>query len=391
MPAFPEVLPPGSPLFQASPDISLVSPQFRVPYVLQASLQIEREISENTTVSVGTMWNHALHLLSGSAYDLNLNPLQGTTTYVICPQGTATAPCNGTTVMLPNMDNGLLAEGRINPKLGEINELISPGQSDYNSLFVQLHRRMANGLSMQFSYTLAKSIMLNGMDFNNQFDFSNTHAPLLLDQRHRISIAAVYAPRLERLAGSHAGRILLSGWRLSSVMEFSSGRPYAGLLSPACTSPNLSFSNCGVVVNGNLTGNDNLNDTAFNEDTANTAAGINGAGPTPGIGLNSFHGPWLERIDVALARSFSLGEGKQLQFQVQAFNLFNHANYFLQNGDGVNQLQYNPIGTNCGDGVSLNQTCYLVPNSGPGNFGTLQEISPNGLPRVLQFAARFTF
>ena len=54
--------PPGnSPLFQASPDISLVSPQFRVPYILQASLQIEREIFENTTVSIGTMWNHGVH------------------------------------------------------------------------------------------------------------------------------------------------------------------------------------------------------------------------------------------------------------------------------------------------------------------------------------------
>ncbi len=121
-----------------------------------------------------------------------------------------------------------------------------------------------------------------------------------------------------------------------------------------------------LIVNGTLTGNDNLNDTAFNQDTANTAAGINGAGPTPGIGLNSLYGPWLERIDVGLARSFSIGEGKQLQFQAQVFNLFNHANYYVQNGDGINQLQYNPIGTNCGDGVSLNQTCYLVPNSGPG-------------------------
>jgi hypothetical protein len=84
-------------------------------------------------------------------------------------------------------------------------------------------------------------------------------------------------------------------------------------------------------------------------------------------------------------------EGKELEFQAQAFNLFNHANYYVQNGDGINQLQYNPIGANCGDGLSANQTCYLVPNSGPGNFGTLQEISPNGLPRVLQFSARFTF
>ena len=383
VPAFPAILPANSPLFSA-PDISLVSPQFRAPYILQASLQIEREIFENTTVSIGAMWNHGVHLLSGSAYDLNLEPLQGATTYIICPPSATTLPCSGRTITLPTMDNGLLTEGRVNTNFNGINELISPGQNHYNSFFVQVQRRMSHGLSLQFSYTFAKSIMLDGMDFNNQFDFSNTHAPSLLDQRHRITFASVYRPRLERLTSSDTGRALLGGWRLSSVMEFSSGRPYAGLLSPACTSSNLSFANCDGA-------NGNLNDTAFNEGTANTAAGINGGGPTPGVGLNSFYGPWLERVDVGLARSFSIKEGKELQFQVQAFNLFNHANYYVQNGNGINQLQYNPIGTNCGDGATPNQTCYLMPNSGPGNFGALQEISPSGLPRVLQFAARFTF
>jgi hypothetical protein len=392
VPTFPNILPANSPLFAAAEDISLVSPQFRVPYILQASLQIEREISENTTVTLGTMWNHGVHLLSGSAYDANLNPLQGTTTYIVCPPGTITAPCSGRTITLPTMDNGLLTEGRINPNLGQINELISPAQNIYNSFFVQVQHRMSQGFSVQFSYTFAKSIMLDGMDFNNQFDFSNTHAPSLLDQRHRITFAAVYRPGLEKLTRSDAGRKALSGWTLSSVMEFSSGRPYAGLLSPACTSSTLSFGNCnGIVVNGNTLGNDNLNDSAFNQDTANTAGGVNGAGPTPGIGLNSFYGPWLERIDVGLARSFEIREGKELQFQAQAFNVFNHANYYVQNGDSINQLQYNPIGSNCGDGFHTNQQCYLVPNSGPGNFGTFGEISPNGLPRVLQFSARFTF
>jgi hypothetical protein len=384
VPTFPNILPANSPLFAASPDISLVSPQFRAPYVLQASLQIEREIFEDTTLTIGTMWNHGVHLLSGSAYDLNLNPLRGTTTYVVCPPNATSAPCSGPTVSLPNMDNGLLSEGRISSHFNEINELISPGQNHYNSFFLQLQRLMSQGLSLQFSYTFAKSIMLDGMDFNNQFDFSNTHAASLLDQRHRVSFGGVYRPRLERLTGSDTGRALLTGWKLSSVMEFSSGRPYAGLLSPACTSSTLSFANCDGA-------NGNLNDSAFNEGTANTAAGINGGGPTPGVGLNSFYGPWLERVDVGLARSFSIKEGKELQFQVQAFNLFNHANYYVQNGNGINQLQYNPIGTNCGDGATLNQTCYLMPNSGPGNFGALQEISPSGLPRVLQFAARFTF
>jgi hypothetical protein len=383
-PTFPNVIAGDSPLFQASPDISLISPQFRVPYVLQASLQIEREIFENTTLSIGTMWNHGVHLLSGSAYDLNLNPLQGSTNYVVCPPGTTAAPCSGQSITLPNMDNNLLTEGRINPNLGEINELISPGQNDYNSLFVQLQRRMTKGLSLQFSYTFAKSVQRDGLDFNNQFDFSNTNGPSLLDQRHRISIAGVYRPELQRFTGSDTGRAILSGWRVSTVMEFSSGRPYAALLSPACTSSTLSFNNCDGL-------NGNLNDSAFNQDTANTAGGVNGGGPTPGVGLNSFYGPWLERIDAALARSFPLGENRSLQLEAQAFNLFNHANYYVQNGDGINPLQYNPIGTNCGDGATLKQTCYLVPNSGPGNFGALQEISPNGLPRVLQFSARFTF
>jgi hypothetical protein len=384
LPTFPNIIASNSPLFQASPDISVVSPQFRVPYILQSSLQIEREIAENTTVSIGTMWNHGVHLISGSAYDLNLNPLQGTTTYIVCPPRATTAPCSGPTYTLPNMDNGLLSEGRISSRFNEINALISPGQNHYNSFFVHLQRRMSHGVALQASYTFAKSIMLHGMDFNNQFDFSNTHAASLLDQRHRFTLAGVYEPRLDRVTSSDTGRALLSGWRLSSVMEFSSGRPYAGLISPACTSSTSSFGNCDGA-------NGNLNDTAFNEDTANTAGGINGGGPTPGIGLNSFYGPWLERIDVGLARSFMIREGKELQLQAQAFNLFNHPNYYVQNGNGINQLQYNPIGTNCGDGTTLNQTCYLVPNSGPGNFGTLQEISPNGLPRILQFSARFTF
>ena len=383
-PTFPTILPSNSPLFQAAPDISLISPHFRVPYILQGSLQIEREIGQNTTFSIGTMFNHGVHILSGTAYDLNLNPMQGTTTYVVCPPNTMS--CNtGPTYVLPNMDSGLLTDGRINPNLGQINELISPAQNYYNSFFVQLQRPMSRGFSLQASYTFAKSVMLDGMDFNNQFDFSNTHAPSLLDQRHRFTLAAVYQPRLERFTNNVGlSRTLLSGWILSSVMEFSSGRPYAGLLSPACSSSTVSFGNCDGA-------DGNLNDTAFNQDTANSAGGINGAGPTPGIGLNSFYGPWLERIDMGLARHFDIREGKELEFQAQAFNLFNHPNYYVQNGNGINQLQYNPIGSNCGDGVTLNQTCYLIPNTGPGNFGALQEVSPDGLPRVLQFSVRLTF
>ena len=79
----------------------------------------------------------------------------------------------------------------------------------------------------------------------------------------------------------------------------------------------------------------------------------------------------------------------QNALQAQVFNVFNHANWYVQNGDGINQRGYNLIGTNCGHGMTLNQTYYLASNSGPGNFSELQETSPNVLPRILHFSIGF--
>jgi hypothetical protein len=379
----------SDPSLFGAPNISIVDPHFRTPYVLQGSLQIETEILPETLVSVGTMWTHGVHLISSSAYDLNLMPPTGTTTYVVCPAGTTDAPCSGRQVLLPNLDGNLLQEERINANFGQINELVSPGINNYNSLFVQAQRRFRRGLAFQFGYTFSKNLMSNGVDFNNQFDFRDTHAPYLLDQRHRLSLAGVYTP----FAGRHFDSALLGGllsnWTLSTLMQFASGRPYAALLTAACTSSTNSLANCDNLPPS--TGNATVNDTAANQSTANSALGINAAGPSPAVGLNSFYGPWTQQVDLGLARRFALAERHAISFQVQAFNLLNHANYYVQNGTGVNAIQYQPVGATCGDGASQNQTCYLVPNSGPGGFRTRQIVNALNGPRVLQFAFKYTF
>jgi hypothetical protein len=223
--------------------------------------------------------------------------------------------------------------------------------------------------------------MSSGVDFNNQFDFSNTHAPYLLDQRHRLTIAAIYQPFAGRRFDSILANRLLSNWTTSTVMLFSSGRPYAALLDAACTSSANNINKCDGTDAG-------LNDTAANQSTANSALGINGVGPSPAAGLNSFYGPWTRAVDFGLARSFSISEKQSLTFQVQAFNVLNHANYYVQNGNGVRALQYQPLGKYCGDGLSQTQTCYLIPEPG---FKTLQVINALDGPRVLQFALKFNF
>ena len=373
-------------LFSA-PDISLVDPHFRFPYILQGSLQIEREILPDTVVTLGTTWTHGVHLIASSAYDLNLMPPSGQTTYVLCPPGAAqVGDCNGSRVVRPTLDSGLLLEQRLNPNFGQINALISPGLNNYNSFFAQAQRRFRRGLAFQSSYTFSKNLMSRGVDFNNQFDFSNTHAPYLLDQRHRASVAGVFQPGLGRNLHSRALRGVLADWTLSTVMQFASGRPYAAVLSSACPT------NTGLDAPCTTDGN-SLNNTAALQSTANSALGINGAAPSPLTGLNSFYGPWTQQIDLGLTRSFSLTERQKLSLQVQAFNALNHANYYVQNGNGINPVQYLPFGDTCGnpDNPQANQTCYLVPNLGDRGFGARQRISALNGPRVLQFAVKWSF
>jgi hypothetical protein len=61
----------------------------------------------------------------------------------------------------------------------------------------------------------------------------------------------------------------------------------------------------------------------------------------------------------------------------------------VQNGNGVNPIEYEPYVSTCGDSQTLHRTCYLVPNAG--QFGGLTVINALNGPRVLQFAFKYTF
>jgi len=83
------------------------------------------------------------------------------------------------------------------------------------------------------------------------------------------------------------------------------------------------------------TGNASLNDTVASQSTANSALGVNGGGPSPAVGLNSYFGPWTQQVDLRLARRFALSERHAITLDVQALSLLNHADYYVQNGNGV--------------------------------------------------------
>ena len=364
-PTYPTALPASNANFTTGGNIVTIASNYKTPSVINSSLQVDQEITKGTILTVGSLWSHGMHLTSSTAYDENLKPPTGTTTYLLPGGGSVTGP---------NLDSNLLKEGLLTPSLGQINALISPGINNYNSAFVQLNRQVATGTNVIVSYTYAKSTQ-SGVDFYNQFALNQTHSLSLLDQRQRLSIAIVYSPTVA--FGSEMTKRVLNGWRVSTINQLNSGRPYTGVI--------------GASTNGA-----SLNDSAALQSTANTAAGLVGGnspgyGLAPGDGLNSFTGPPITESDVGLERAFSIGEGQTITFKAQVFNVLNSANYYVYAGSGINQVQYLASGTTCGDGVTVNQTCTLAANNGKGGFQTLNAVNQANPPRVAQFSFAYRF
>ena len=370
---FPNILPQSSSLFAASPNVNVIDPGLKTPATAQASLQIEQQLANSLTVTVGTIWAHSEHLISSSFFDMNLIQPTGTTQYVVCPAGTVTVPCTGAApITLMNLDAGTLKEGALYPAFGQVKALVSPANSTYTSGFTQFRQQYRHGFTGTLAYTLSKNIDSNGYNFANQFNFANTKGPALLDQRHKITAALVYQ---SQYSGSGIKKALLSNWMISTITQYGSGRPYAAILSTACVGSSLAT----------CTGGSNLNDSAFNY-----SQGILGAGPTPDIGLNSFTGPWSGSVDLNVERGFKIGEFGKLLIRVTGFNMLNHPNYYVYSGNGINQQEYRPVGPACGN-KSQNQTCYLIPNNSVGGFGTFSVVQQNTGPRIFQFTAIYRF
>jgi hypothetical protein len=80
-----------------------------------------------------------------------------------------------------------------------------------------------------------------------------------------------------------------------------------------------------------------------------------------------FSGPGLDNYDMALLKSTTITESTKLQFRLEAFNVFNHAQFAFQS-----------------------QQQRVINNTGQGGFGYVTSTGLNN-PRILQVALKFLF
>ena len=64
-------------------------------------------------------------------------------------------------------------------------------------------------------------------------------------------------------------------------------------------------------------------------------AGTSEFGPYPATMTkrNAFRGPGLWNVDMGLSKRVRFNDKYAVQFRIEAYNLFNHANMFVQSGD----------------------------------------------------------
>ncbi|MFZ0312043.1 MAG: carboxypeptidase-like regulatory domain-containing protein [Candidatus Korobacteraceae bacterium] len=304
------------------------------PYTESYTLSWERELPGQTFFKAGYVGSQAHHLLvltsanpGDAAACLSVSQpsevMPGTPTCGPFSEGGIFTMANG---------NQILARGPFDANFDGITYQKTIGFSNYNALEVSL-RHTGRNLDLSAGYTYSKSLDDSSSlaEPVYSFDPALTKAISAFDLRHNFVASYRYLLPFGSLFGEH--NRWGDGWWLSGITHFSSGLPvtlYNNTDSSLLGSMPNGINNNGVDTPQLIAGN-----LAVNTNPRNGLAAFNTAlfsVPTLGTLGNAprrfFYGPGLENFDMALQKEFSLTERKVLQFRVEAFNVFNHAQFF---------------------------------------------------------------
>jgi hypothetical protein len=376
----------------------------RTPYVQQYNFGVQRELGSNLMLEVRYVGSKGSKLLEANAfnqgYDLNspetpdhiferfnqayvaagspLGPLNGGATarergvgrafgfanasrggaldYNLANAGTATAPA------------AVIGFEARTPVLGfnvpEAVLLKNTGRSLYNSIQMNLLKRMSRGVQFNVAYTYSRSKDTSSADpgstsgggkpdvpnvgfvlQGNQRDLDANYALSDYDRPHRLSTSFVWD-----IPGQGPA---LGGFRLSGFVQVQSGLPYSiysaepeianvsqygnlrlgsgGLYRAGFGRPSL----CGSLDELLQPGADPT-EAAFNQSAL--CSPLTAAGGYPdnqgfgNLGRNVLRGFWQRRVDLSLAKAFPIGgNARNIEIRWDVFNLFNTVNYALPN------------------------------------------------------------
>jgi hypothetical protein len=385
------------------PGLDMADPTGKVPTTYQYQASIQTRLPWQTSLDVAYVGSQSRHLQDNR--NINYNPF-----------GQCFLPQNQDPQRLVASPTALLGNNCKDPNFlkpypgyGSINLYESSATSNYNALQINAQRRASKGLYIGLAYTWSKAMAtsLSGQGTNltndnafvrpDQYNRLANYAPTAFDKRHVLAINYVYSPP-KFVKGNTFTRLITDGWQLSGVTQILSGVPFTPAFSiSGATNQNITGSNTEPARIGVVQGCDPYTHLSDPFNRINPACFF---APSPGSlglesGINFMYGPGTVNFDMALQKEFSVKERVHLQFRVDAFNVFNHANFTGYNST----LNFNAYPQTNGivTGLpSITSTALGRNANGTFNvtgFGTVTQVGPGalGYSRILQTLIRVTF
>jgi len=347
-----------------APSVTGIQGTMHSPQFQEWNLQLQRELTSSTLLTVNYVGNHGIHIpytnAWPNAYDL----------YGLYP-GVKGIPAN------PPVAN-----------YGTVTSVLSGAVSNYNGLNVTVTKRFSHGFAGHFNYTWAHTLdeVSNGGIFTYGDSLLGQINPLSLradnygnadyDIRHSTSGDLIYTPAYH--LSNHVLNSVLGGWQFGSKLFFRTGLPFS------VTDNNTALGNGGGSLLATPTGpytTGNCGAAAATTPCLNAANFLNSGAATfnnftafSSQNRNQFHGPHYFDVDMSLFKSFKLAEKATLAIGLQAFNAFNHPNFGLPDA-GLGDATFGMVSSMQG-----------TPTSPYGNF-----LGFDSSPRVVQLTGKFVF
>ena len=292
---------------------------WKYPGVQKWSLNVQREVAPDTSFSLAYVGTKGTHLLG--FYDMN--------------QGQPNA----------QVANGNISPDYVRPYQGfdQISAYATIFDSNYNALQASLIHRLKNGVSFQASYTYSKTLTNNpgpnGTAYTStwpqdSYNIRGEYGPADFDRTQMLSFNYSWELPFFKHANA-ATKAFLGGWQVSGITVFQSGAPLTvtlpndqagvGSYNQRPDQVGNPFQAGPIAANPGCPAPSQVHTMAswFNP----CAFALNAAGTFGDEGTGVLRGPYFQDWDMGLAKNFALRESVGLQFQLEAFNVFNHPSW----------------------------------------------------------------
>jgi len=321
--------------------------------IQSAVTSLDRNMTAPLAVNYVAGFEHQLpwNLVAGANYSgsRSYNGLSGADVNRF-PGGAVLTPGGGETIK------------RLNPNFGSITYVNNPNAATYNAMVLSLRGRAGARGNFQASYTLSRAQSYPeantrfdqdaGLNIPDQSAYFTYWGDANWDVRQRFSFSGVYTiPGMT----SGVGKVLTSGWAVSSIMAIQTGTPFwVHNTNPptAAVNPgdyNLDGLNWDVPDTPSQSFSGSYSTSDYKKGIFTTADFPAPTGGQEGnLKRNIYRNPGLVQIDASLLKNNHLpwlGEQGNLQFRFDFLNLFNHVNLGPVNADMANGNTFGAVTT----------------------------------------------